>query len=398
VVQADDVASFPSGAYARFRWLWLLARDWTPLQPEERLMQFELHANLHAPVQSHYPRKLAERMHDFVLPPSAPLQQQQPSSSQSPSPQPSSPSSPSPSSPLSSSSLASGSSDFSAAGASSSSFLSSRFHEALQASTTRVGLLPEAPLVATDPSSASADALSQALLRVLVHAHACARLGWSLDARSWDVSSFSQERWTAAVDAATAIVQQWLMAHLVQRRRYVEFALRMYREWMPARSALMLWSRCLPFDWRDPSFQAALVHLVLRDSYTAEFPPSLEYRWGFWSAILSELERAGVDIDDELAGEVQALLRQKSKMQANNQSLVAASQHWTVAYPEGGDASDSPPKLRTLTLRLSAGFGSMTGLTLWPAGFLMCEYILAHPERFRGKRVLELGIGIGMTG
>jgi len=382
----DEPAAAPSAgssssmmaSYLRFRWLWLLARDWTPLQAEENLLLLERHANLHAPVHTHNMRKLAERMQQLVVPASV------------------------------SAEAAAGSAS-SVSAASNPAPSSSRYFAVLRASAGRVGLLPEAPLVA-DPSTASGDDLGRAVLRTLIHAQACATLGWDLDSRNWTPEAFVVEEWERGLDAAAEAVQAWVVSHLAQRRRYVEFLARAYRAWMPPRSFLVLLSQCLPFDWRDPCFQAVLVRAVLRDGLATAWPLALEYRYGFWRGLLGELEGAQVDIDDELAAEVQNLLQQKTKetmMQHGDQSLVAASSHWTVSYPDKGSsdsdsgsavvASSARPPLRTLTLRLGAGFGSVTGLTLWPAGFLMCEYILACPERFRGKRVLELGVGIGMT-
>ncbi len=35
---------------------------------------------------------------------------------------------------------------------------------------------------------------------------------------------------------------------------------------------------------------------------------------------------------------------------------------------------------------------------LWPSAFTLADYILSHPRDVRGKRVLELGCGLGLTG
>jgi predicted nicotinamide N-methyase len=39
-----------------------------------------------------------------------------------------------------------------------------------------------------------------------------------------------------------------------------------------------------------------------------------------------------------------------------------------------------------------------TGLTLWRASNLLCDYLMANPESVRGKLVLELGAGLGLCG
>ncbi len=38
------------------------------------------------------------------------------------------------------------------------------------------------------------------------------------------------------------------------------------------------------------------------------------------------------------------------------------------------------------------------GLDLWPASALLCEQLLGYPELIRGRRVLELGSGVGLVG
>lgn len=38
-----------------------------------------------------------------------------------------------------------------------------------------------------------------------------------------------------------------------------------------------------------------------------------------------------------------------------------------------------------------------TGLTIWRAADRLCEYMVAHQEAFRGRRVVELGCGLGVV-
>ena len=38
------------------------------------------------------------------------------------------------------------------------------------------------------------------------------------------------------------------------------------------------------------------------------------------------------------------------------------------------------------------------GWMLWPSAIGLSKYILSNPQRFAGKRVLELGCGVGMSG
>jgi len=40
----------------------------------------------------------------------------------------------------------------------------------------------------------------------------------------------------------------------------------------------------------------------------------------------------------------------------------------------------------------------LTGQIVWPACYALCNYILRHQSLFQGKRVLELGSGVGLSG
>ncbi|KAJ3030187.1 UNVERIFIED_CONTAM: hypothetical protein HDU68_009828 [Siphonaria sp. JEL0065] len=76
---------------------------------------------------------------------------------------------------------------------------------------------------------------------------------------------------------------------------------------------------------------------------------------------------------------------------------------------DGGDSSvswpSSPDKAKTLqvSLHLSTGFSgtefqiSHQGLFLWPSAKPLAQYLIDHPAIVKGKRVLELGAGVGLT-
>jgi len=55
-----------------------------------------------------------------------------------------------------------------------------------------------------------------------------------------------------------------------------------------------------------------------------------------------------------------------------------------------------------VSLKLRSGFGAQatggTGSALWEAGLFLCDLIARQPEKFAGRRVLELGAGNGLTG
>lgn len=349
-LDADDCAT--TNVYNRFRLLWILARDSPSLRPgADQLRLLRRHSNLFAPVGTHDPKALSERMQRCVLPAGD----------------------------ATAGAAATAAASAAAAAAGHSKPILSRLQEALQ--SNGVGLLPQEPFSC---SLSDAPTMSLTLLAALVHAQACWALDWSLDARAWTgLAADWQEAWRAALEAACATVRQWVLAHMRQRAEYARFVLRCHRELMPARTLLHLLSRCLPFDWRDLSFQDALVRVVMRDAGVAEFPPDAEHAFGFWTALLADVEAAGVDVDDALPLCVQRLLALKSQRASATNAQPAAA-HWTVTYrpqPDtlttGEEAHDATAaataaageeedeeeiELRTCTLRMELGFSCTTGV------------------------------------
>lgn len=53
----------------------------------------------------------------------------------------------------------------------------------------------------------------------------------------------------------------------------------------------------------------------------------------------------------------------------------------------------------TITLRGQQDYDSSTGMSVWKGSEIMCDYICQHADLvIRGKRVLELGAGVGLCG
>lgn len=41
---------------------------------------------------------------------------------------------------------------------------------------------------------------------------------------------------------------------------------------------------------------------------------------------------------------------------------------------------------------------SLVGLAMWPAGWFLAELILKNKELFKGKNIIDLGSGVGLSG
>lgn len=71
------------------------------------------------------------------------------------------------------------------------------------------------------------------------------------------------------------------------------------------------------------------------------------------------------------------------------QDALATDDMHHVSFTVGTDA--------VITCRVATVFNDV-GLKLWEAGWFLAEYLVSHAEEFRGKRVLELGAGVGFSG
>ncbi|GMF54281.1 unnamed protein product [Phytophthora fragariaefolia] len=106
------------------------------------------------------------------------------------------------------------------------------------------------------------------------------------------------------------------------------------------------------------------------------------------SAMLAEIEAVNADVDDGL---VEALMEFVLNAKLVDDSLNAEAMHHVSYTVPTADSSV------VVTCRVASVFNEV-GLKLWEAGWLLAEYAIAHESDFRGRKVLELGAGVGFTG
>jgi predicted nicotinamide N-methyase len=91
----------------------------------------------------------------------------------------------------------------------------------------------------------------------------------------------------------------------------------------------------------------------------------------------------------------------------------AMTQHWPSAPPDAPDLlaeilrEREPPGVETRDTATAAAHQARVAVTagvhmpywglLWPSGIALAEEVLAKPDMLRGRRVLELGCGLGAT-
>lgn len=185
-------------------------------------------------------------------------------------------------------------------------------------------------------------------------------------------------------------------------------------------------------NWRDAAFQQRLVDVVLHDAQQKAFPPNRFENAYFFKTLLQSLQaglKEGEALHSELAAKLEDALRVDSSHESEdltagwyrNYEVAAQAEAEAEAEDKGDGGSSSSHNNRLATTCTSGPTGSVLvlphapsrrvypfrvetgnmaasiGLVMWPAGFLMAEFALDNPDLFRGKRVLELGAGIGLT-
>ncbi|CAK5280722.1 unnamed protein product [Mycena citricolor] len=149
----------------------------------------------------------------------------------------------------------------------------------------------------------------------------------------------------------------------------------------------------------------AAIHEFLLSLLTSEhlqtYPPSLQYQKTFWKWVIPLLERklASEDDDEGLDLEIDSRIYSHYLGLLNASDLVSgppAESYITYIWqPPGDEDSYETTTLRESRTLIESG---TTGLRTWLASFVLAQYLVAHPAIVCGKRVLELGAGIGFLG
>ena len=158
--------------------------------------------------------------------------------------------------------------------------------------------------------------------------------------------------------------------------------------------------------------QAALLR-CLRHPLVVAHPPGRPYRERLLKLAALAAERDGLVVDDGLAeAHAEALCEQRTSDQWCHKTFVldvdptpprdrrdvgTSSRHRGGANPDPPARAMSSPAL--ITARVSPNlFEGGTGCHEWAAGFFLAELVASHgAELFAGKRVAEIGPGVGVA-
>ena len=135
--------------------------------------------------------------------------------------------------------------------------------------------------------------------------------------------------------------------------------------------------------------QAALLR-CLRHPVAVAHPPGRPYRERLLKLAALAAERDGLVVDDALA---EALCEPRSGDQWGHKTFVLDVRPRDAAREKTPSAT---PLVITARAHLNL-FEGGTGCHEWAAGFALAELVVSHARRFAGKRVVELGPGVGVA-
>ncbi|KAL6068407.1 Calmodulin-lysine N-methyltransferase [Balamuthia mandrillaris] len=156
----------------------------------------------------------------------------------------------------------------------------------------------------------------------------------------------------------------------------------------------------LTFAPTEVEMQLALLQFVIQDQVCQRFPLSIDYSKRFLKHYIAAVE---ADPQNELCEEL--LEHYLSLMQLPPSSCDASSEQplsyktyeMVCNHTTTNDERRQQQQRETISFGVSQQF-NLLGMVTWDAGFFLAEYILANTEQFAGKRCLELGAGLGITG
>ncbi|XP_058451262.1 protein-lysine N-methyltransferase EEF2KMT [Malaya genurostris] len=131
--------------------------------------------------------------------------------------------------------------------------------------------------------------------------------------------------------------------------------------------------------------QEKLLNFTVNNSLVIQYPIRLGYQIAFLKHIIHHLNKMSVEQHDQIYEKYCFLLESQSGM---TDQAGFSFKHYEL--PGNG----------VITLKESSALISegTTGLCSWQASKAMCEFIFNNSEDFRGKNILELGSGVGLTG
>lgn len=129
--------------------------------------------------------------------------------------------------------------------------------------------------------------------------------------------------------------------------------------------------------------QAELIQCTYKHPLNQKQPVNLKYQYEFLKMLIDEFENRTSEIHDAFYEGVTEVALKLSSERHNRGHYVY--KHFLLPSGSGISMKESPYFVSDGT----------TGLCTWPSSIALATYLLQHPEIVQGRRVLELGAGLG---
>ena len=151
---------------------------------------------------------------------------------------------------------------------------------------------------------------------------------------------------------------------------------------------------------RPPSMTAEQLEQVLSAGANAEVPASLDPR-AFFPGVTVRCVSVEVVTSCTVTSSRRTRRRTaRTTLSCGSPSVEVVVEHAVNGATSAPDQEPEPAGSTSEDATPPAGgdFWDMTGAALWPASFLLVEWLSANIQYVRGRDVLELGAGYGMCG
>ncbi|XP_046740661.1 protein-lysine N-methyltransferase EEF2KMT [Diprion similis] len=136
----------------------------------------------------------------------------------------------------------------------------------------------------------------------------------------------------------------------------------------------------------NPEMQKKILQKTVNTELVKKYPIKRSYQKAFLKQLINELEKHCHEVHDEVYSTYCALV--------SSDDGESSTQYRHFLYDENSTCTNA------ITLQESVSIVSLgtTGLCTWQAGLGLAEWCMENKEILRGRTILELGCGVGLTG
>ncbi|XP_031788230.1 protein-lysine N-methyltransferase EEF2KMT [Nasonia vitripennis] len=143
------------------------------------------------------------------------------------------------------------------------------------------------------------------------------------------------------------------------------------------------WPNCV--NELDVNIQKKILDVTVNSELISKYPIKQSYKKAFLKTFINKLEQSGIEIDDDVYNTYCETIACPDEQ---------ASMHFRH-FLLSNEGDSGILSIKESTNIISEG---TTGLCSWKAAYHLAEWCITNKQEIEGKKVLELGSGVGLTG